>query len=247
MGLLDFAGRVGATTLSHAWIHAAILGGGENGCLPPARPLPESALVDLEQQGFAVIAGWLPQASTQLLLDEALALEAAGGARHAGVGTASATRRVDQVVRKARSVWLHPPVSLAAGQPQLRLALSHAVERLRSPLAAHLGMPLDAYATELSFLYYPVGGRYERHLDVRRGAAPAPGQREVSLLLYLDAGWREQWGGTLRIFGSNTTTDVVPEAGTLVLMRSACTEHEVLETVRSRHCLVGWFRSPCHV
>ena len=199
MGLLDFAGRVGAATLSYAWIHAAILGGGEHGRLPAARPLPESALVDLEQRGFAVIAGWLPQASTQLLLDEALALAEAGGARDAGVGTASATRRVDQAVRKTRSVWLHPPVSLAAGQPQLRLALSHAVDRLRSTLATGLDTTLDAYATELSFLYYPVGGRYERHLDVRRDAAAAPGQREVSLLLYLDSGWQEQWGGTLRI------------------------------------------------
>ena len=244
---LDFAGRVGAATLSHAWIHAAILGGGENGRLPVPRPLPESALVELEQQGFAVVAGWLPQASTQLLLDEALALEEAG-ARDAGVGTASVTRRVDQAVRKARSVWLHPPVSLAAGQPLLRLALSHAVERLRSTLAIGLDTPLDAYATELSFLYYPVGGRYERHLDVRRGAAAAPGQREVSLLLYLDEGWQEQWGGTLRIHGGDgATTDVAPEAGTLVLMRSACTEHEVLETARPRHCLVGWYRSPRHV
>lgn len=236
-------------TLSHAWIQAAILGG-ESGRLP-VQPLPESALLDLEQQGFAVVPGWLPPASAQLLLDEALALEAAGGARDAGVGTASTARRVDQAVRKARSVWLHPPVSLAAGQPQLRLALSHAAERLRLTLARRLDVPLDAYATELSFLYYPVGGRYERHLDVRRGAAAAPGQREVSLLLYLDAGWQEQWGGALRIYASSsndgaTTTDVAPEAGTLVLMRSACTEHEVLETARPRHCLVGWFRSPRH-
>ena len=69
---------------------------------------------------------------------------------------------------------------------------------------------------------------------------------QVSLLLYLDADWQESWGGTLRIFGSGPdgTVDVTPEAGTLVLLRSAHAEHEVLATERPRHCLVGWFRAP---
>lgn len=36
--------------------------------------------------------------------------------------------------------------------------------------------------------------------------------------------------------------DVTPEAGTLVLMRSDMVPHEVLETCRPRHCIVGWLR-----
>jgi SM-20-related protein len=36
--------------------------------------------------------------------------------------------------------------------------------------------------------------------------------------------------------------DVVPEAGTLVLFMSARVEHEVLETLRPREAVVGWFR-----
>ena len=183
--LLDLGGRVGAATLSHAWLCAACHGR-EDGRLP-SRPLPETAIADLEPQDFAVIPGWLSAESARLLLDEALALETAGGARDAGVGTASTTHRVDQAVRRARSVWLHPPPLVSAGQPQLRLALSRVAERMRSTLATRLDTPLDSYATELSFLYYPAGGRYERHLDVRRGTA-APGRRQVSLLLVLTSG-----------------------------------------------------------
>ena len=81
---------------------------------------------------------------------------------------------------------------------------------------------------------------------MRRGAA-ARGRREISLLLYLDSEWRENWGGTLRIFGGDRHVDVTPEAGTLVLLRSARTEHEVLVTERPRHCLVAWFRAPGRV
>jgi SM-20-related protein len=73
----------------------------------------------------------------------------------------------------------------------------------------------------------------------------------------LDAGWRKEWGGALRVYtGRDPKTyvyrddaegeaaphvDVLPEAGTLVLLRSPQIEHEVLPTRRPRHCVVGWF------
>ena len=74
------------------------------------------------------------------------------------------------------------------------------------------------------------------------------------MLLYLHANWDRAWGGSLRISvrdeggggdeeqGTESYVDVVPEGGTLVLMRSDRVPHEVLETRRPRNCLVGWFR-----
>jgi SM-20-related protein len=81
-----------------------------------------------------------------------------------------------------------------------------------------------------------------------------------------ESDWQEEWGGALRIFTerrmdcerysgtvlpestrststSEAHVDVLPEAGTLVLMRSAQIEHEVLETQRPRRCVVGWLCS----
>ena len=47
------------------------------------------------------------------------------------------------------------------------------------------------HLTELSLLYYPTGGYYERHLDVRReGARPHDSrgsQREVSFIVFVVA------------------------------------------------------------
>ena len=69
------------------------------------------------------------------------------------------------------------------------------------------------------------------------------------MLLYLDSGWDPAWGGQLRIFEgmeggqAEAQVDVVPEGGTLGLMRSDLVTHEVLRTERARTCLVGWFRT----
>ena len=94
-------------------------------------------------------------------------------------------------------------------------------------------------------------------------------RREVSVLLYLNRGWDPAWGGALRVYhgqaqghaqvanaangvgtasevtglDEETFEDIAPEGGTLVLMRSDRVPHEVLETLRPRHCVVGWLRA----
>lgn len=130
-------------------------------------------------------------------------------------------------------------------------------------------VPLAPFESELAYLLYPDGGFYARHRDtpaardgwLRVGRADEDGgswqgferRREVSVLLYLNAGWdAAQWGGQLRVYHDRADDgaiapgaheDVSPEGGTLVLMRSAHVEHEVLRTARERECVVGWFRT----
>lgn len=122
------------------------------------------------------------------------------------------------------------------------------MERLRAQVAGHSTLPLDREATSLAYLYYPEGGFYRRHVDAPPTPSPTGQHREVSVLLYLDPAWRAEWGGALRIFprlreGSEEYVDVSPESGTLVLMRSPRIAHQVLETRRRRHAVVGWFCS----
>lgn len=132
---------------------------------------------------------------------------------------------------------------------------------------------LSPFQTELAYLYYPEGGFYLRHIDVpsaRGGWNPigrsdedggsfsrAATRREVSMLVYLNRGWDPAWGGALRVYESvesaaqdepsqpaqESFVDIVPEGGTLVLMRSDRVPHEVLETRRPRQCVVGWMRT----
>ena len=281
MVLLDIAGRVGTTALSTAWSAAVQLMSRPDEHLR-VRRLPASTLNDFHERGFAVVNEWLPADSVSQLLEEAHALQCE--ARPAGVG-ASIKRRVDDGIRRTRQLWLHPPPVTDNGRMSTRLALSCTVENLRAQLSSDpRQVHLSPHLTELSLLYYPTGGYYERHLDVRReGARPHDSrgsQREVSFIVFLDREWRAEWGGALRLHpepgpgasakpeaqarGAAAVTDgaapaadpagttaaeaalrvdVQPEGGTLVLLRSAQIEHEVLRTRRPRHCVVGWLRS----
>ena len=121
---------------------------------------------------------------------------------------------------------------------------------------------LPNHLTELSYLSYSPGAFYRQHIDCIAGK-DRKYRRCVSLLLYLgdpDEEHHRDWdsdrdGGVLRIYhhdySNNTSsvaqhsfTDVPPNPGTLVLFDSAVIPHEVLETHRSRVCVVGWFGTP---
>lgn len=78
------------------------------------------------------------------------------------------------------------------------------------------GKQLAPFETELSYLFYPEGGFYQRHIDVpasddgwyRLGRTAEDGgsfsesavRREISMLIYLNSNWQADWGGQLRIF-----------------------------------------------
>ena len=240
MVLLDFANRVGTTALSSLWSAAAQASPDDL----RTRPLPASAFDDLHERGFAVVADWLPAESTAVLLEEALALQ--GEARTAGVGSTS-SRRVDRGIRRTSALWLHPPPVTGKGRLRTRLALSRAIEGLREQLSssqAGRAVPLSGRLTELSLLYYPTGGYYERHLDVKpRPEDDEAPRREVSLVVFLDPKWQAEWGGALQLYPELGTSDlelgtaepeapvsVTPKGGTLVLMHSTRIEHEVMPT-----------------
>ena len=233
MVLLDFANRVGTTALSGLWSAAAQASPDDL----RTRPLPASAFDDLHERGFAVVADWLPAESTAVLLEEALALQ--GEARTAGVGSTS-SRRVDRGIRRTSALWLHPPPVTGKGRLRTRLALSRAIEGLREQLSssqAGRAVPLSGRLTELSLLYYPTGGYYERHLDVKpRPEDDEAPRREVSLVVFLDPKWQAEWGGALQLYPELGTAEpeapvsVTPKGGTLVLMHSTRIEHEVMPT-----------------
>lgn len=231
--------------------------------------IPEVALAALACRGWCEVPNYLPQTAVQALWHDAQLLDEAGLPRHASVGStlrgATAVRRDDDV-RVSRMLPLIPPPRNCAGHVSTRLALADGMHGLRQQLegAKQLDVPpIAPFATELAYLYYPEGGLYKRHMDVpaaRDGWIPlgrraedggsfsrAALRREISMLLYLDAGWDPAWGGHLRVYepdgDSERKTDVIPEGGTLVLMRSDKVPHEVLKTRRPRRCLVGWFRT----
>lgn len=235
---------------------------------PP--PIPQWAIRALDQRGWCAVPNWLPDNAVAALKRDAAMCDAAGLPRSAGIGSTRSGEtavRQDVSVRISRMLPLYPPPSSRAGEVDTRIAFGEGIRSLGAHLEASLPwLPsLAPFRTELAYLFYPAGGLYKRHMDVpsvgegwtRLGRSPEDGgsfsgaalRREVSMLLYLDSGWDAEWGGCLRVFEDGASeeedesVDIVPEGGTLVLMRSDKVPHEVLETRRARTCVVGWFRT----
>ena len=264
--LLDLAHQVGQAALSTAWMGAAAAHGT---LIPKSRlpaPLGRRELAQLDSEGFVAIPGWVNAEFILPLLNDAVALQSA--AREGGVGTLDrGTWRADPSIRRSEVLSLSPPLATPGGDIRARLVLSHMLRILceelnRATCAGLLQLPrLNPLMPELGYVYYPKGGCYERHKDTPDDVdCTREARREVSVLLYLDCAWDTSWGGALRIHRdeavpSTTSTadiadaaapppvDVLPEGGTLVLLRSPDIAHEVLCTARPRHCVVGWLHS----
>jgi len=218
-----------------------------------------------------VIPQWISAADTDAIRADTIAVADGGGCVDSHVGTY--TVKLDTSVRNSRQRRLYPPPPNSLGSVGTRDRLIGAVGRLRDELQAtaacvDLQLPhLAQHATELTYLLYPQGGHYQRHLDVpmreggwvRRGRSADDGgslsglrtRRVISFILYLNRGWNVEDGGALRLFpagergeGLETvhTQDVTPEGGTLVLLMSSDVEHRVRLTRRARQCVVGWFK-----
>ncbi|MBK1791093.1 2OG-Fe(II) oxygenase [Persicirhabdus sediminis] len=106
----------------------------------------------------------------------------------------------------------------------------------------HLFLSLWSYEGHLA--RYPAGGFYKAHLD-RHAKTLA---REITVIAYLNEDWLASDGGQLRLYTDSNLgingpfIDVLPEAGTVVIFRSADFWHEVKPAKRARLSLTGWLR-----
>ena len=121
----------------------------------------------------------------------------------------------------------------------------------RQELSHGLGVELSS-GFEATFVVYPPGGYYRRHVDAVEGVdSSGSGRRACSVVAYLGAPRGAPWptddGGALRCWPAGADgehyEDVLPESGLLVLFDSKRLWHEVSPTRRERAALVGWFRT----
>jgi SM-20-related protein len=187
----------------------------------------------IADEGCAIEADFLPQASVAALADEAHARDTAGEFHAAGVGRGAArVQRSD--VRGDRILWLDPSLASSAQRP-----FWQALDALR--LALNETLLLGLFSFEGHYALYPPGAYYRRHRDQFRGAGSAD-IRVISCAMYLNENWALADGGPLRIYDGELMRDVLPVAGTLVCFLSDRFEHEVLPATRERLALTGWFR-----
>lgn len=199
---------------------------------------PEDGAIaeSLADAGFAVTPDFLPAARWRGLAEEARRLRDRGGFRHAGVGRGPGFR-VRPEIRSDRVHWIDPQ------RPTRRQrAWLDRMETLRHALNRALTLGLFGFESHLAV--YPPGAFYRTHLDRFVGAS----HRRVTVIAYLNEGWREEDGGALRLHLEATRgteapsfRDVLPEGGTLVTFLADALAHEVLPARRERWSVVGWF------
>ncbi len=89
---------------------------------------------------------------------------------------------------------------------------------------------------EFHLAHYPAGSFYKRHLDQFK----TRNNRLISMIIYLNEGWKPGDGGELKIYKEPGALVVEPIAKRCVLFKSDTVPHEVLKTQVSRYSLTGW-------
>jgi SM-20-related protein len=215
----------------------------QSGTPPPAPDMaaahaaisPFDPLIDqLVRDGFVLAPDFLPPSDTAALLGDFLTRLENGEAHPAGIGQGPGYR-VESDTRDDRIAWLDPARATPA-----QAIYWNAMDALRLRLNQTCFLGLKDH--ECHFAHYPPGSRYRRHLDVFLRSS----RRRVSAVFYLNPDWTPEQGGQLRLYlptdHGETTVDIWPEAGTLVLFDSRTLEHEVLPATRPRYSLTGWLR-----
>lgn len=189
-----------------------------------------SASAELSSAGIWIQEQFASYEEVLALQECARTRESRGDFAPALIGGQGALRRSEQI-RGDFTCWLSKPLLRAERRLMQRL------EELRLQLnrEAFLGL----FELELHYARYPPGAGYSRHVDQPIRST----QRKLSLVLYLNADWRSEDGGVLRLHNTDESfVDVEPIAGRLVCFLTLGRIHEVLQARRERLSISGWFR-----
>lgn len=208
--------------------------------VPLEGPLPPYLLIDrilddLSEQAVSVIDQFLSPPELELVQKELFRFLESGGFQVAGIGK-SETYRYDKAIRGDRIRWV--------GKEELRPEARFLFDRIDQLIAAlNRWFYLGIRESEFHFAAYEPGTFYKRHLD----SFQQSNSRKVSLILYLNDGWKPEDGGSLRIWEGEGKAaafrDILPLGGRLVCFFSDRLEHEVLPARRLRLSFTGWLRT----
>ncbi|PIS10167.1 MAG: 2OG-Fe(II) oxygenase [Bdellovibrio sp. CG10_big_fil_rev_8_21_14_0_10_47_8] len=192
---------------------------------------PTQIADQLGQTGLCVCADFLPPQPLRQIRSDFDKLKYDGKFQRASVGQKS-KKQIHDEVRRDEIFWLQRE-SPSPAQRQLW----GKVDLLQTALNRRLFLGLNDF--EGHYACYPVGAFYQRHLD----SLTHGNTRVISLVLYLNLGWKPEDGGCLRVYNQGTQIDIQPIGGTLVCFMSQELEHEVLISRAPRASFTGWYRS----
>ena len=202
--------------------------------------LDYSQLADnLAEKGYGIIENFLEDTEVNRLRKFIEQQRQEGELQKAGIGTGT-DYQVDRSIRGDLIQWIDPD---QIGPETAGTITSAYIDSLKD-LSRYLNRTLflSLKDTEIHYTVYPMGTVYKRHLDQFR----QNDHRRLSVLCYLNSNWQEADGGQLRLYfpptsnSAETSRDILPIGGRLVVFRSDLLEHEVLPATRPRYSLTGW-------
>jgi SM-20-related protein len=185
----------------------------------------------LVEKGYLLLDAALSPALANALRSEALMLDADEWAA-AGVGRRH-DHQVMRAVRNDRICWLEPSM------PAARQFLEQ-MGQLQQWLNRNLFMGLFDF--EAHYACYPPGHFYRRHVDAFRGRS----NRILTVVYYLNDGWKQGDGGELWLYPDDISTQpvevVAPRFNRMLVFLSERFPHEVRPARTTRYSIAGWFR-----
>jgi SM-20-related protein len=91
---------------------------------------------------------------------------------------------------------------------------------------------------EFHYTLYEKGTFYKKHIDQFKHN----GSRQYSMIMYLNADWKTEDGGELRIYHADEEQNIPPNNGKSVFFKSSDLAHEVLLTNKQRMSITGWLK-----
>ena len=182
---------------------------------------------DLAEQGLSEVNGFLSNAEADAILQADEFKDGKLHFRKAGVGKTN--KQIKEGIRGDYIQWIDPENGSAA-----ELVYLSRLKGLISYLNQSLFLSLKG--VEIHRTIYPVGTRYQRHIDQFQ----TDDHRKLSIICYLNANWTTAEGGQLRLHLPEGFRDILPLSGKLVCFRSEMIEHEVLPATCERYSLTGW-------
>ena len=188
----------------------------------------ESVATGLASAGYAVVDQFLRQDEVTAVLNTKGFQNSFGNFKKAGIGIAL-QRQVNEAIRSDYIQWIDkidPPPPIKAYFAKINSLIEY--------LNRSLFLSLKDY--EVHMTVYPPGACYKRHIDQHK----LDDHRKLSIICYLNEGWKEEYGGQLRMHLPDAVLDILPLSGRLVCFRSDTIEHEVLPATEDRRSLTGW-------
>lgn len=181
---------------------------------------------ELSDRNFVVIDNFLDDQLYQLITS--FFQEKLDRFQHAGIGTNS-DNQINRNIRGDLTYWLDAERDKEL-EPFWQL-----LQEMASLLNRYCYLSLSGF--EFHLAHYPPGAHYGRHLDQLSNR----NNRIISMIIYMNEGWKPGDGGELEIISKEEEVILVePIAKRCVLFKSAEVLHGVLEAHKSRYSLTGW-------